>query len=129
MTTASAETAQQSYRPTPEWKLKGRRKPLPLWDRTKFLLLLALLFGVLVWNKYLEIAAGRRLGRRRRAGGRAPALDPVLAIVEVVRQLHFRLSELSARYHRFWTERVFGRSTSVDRAPVQRLDPVPASRA
>ena len=33
--------------------LKQLRKPLPLWDRTKFLLLLALLFGVLVWNEYL----------------------------------------------------------------------------
>ena len=119
MTTASAEpaqsapapSAQESYRPTPKWKLKGRRKPLPLWDRSKFLLLLALLFGVLVWNKYLEIAPN---GNWFDAVEQVAALQRwilILAIVEVLRQLHFRLSELSGAYHRFWTEKVFARST------------------
>jgi cell division protease FtsH len=114
MTIASAEPAQQepaqqSYRPTPAWKLQGKRKPLPLWDRTKFLLLLALLFNVMVWNKYLEIQPN---GNWVDAMEQVAALQRwilIVAIVEVVRQLHFRLSELSAGYHRLWTDKVFGR--------------------
>jgi hypothetical protein len=109
MTTASAEAAQDSHRPTPDWKAKGRRKPLPLWDRSKFLLLLAVLFGVLVWNKALEIQPN---GNWLDAVEQVAALQRwilVLTIVEILRQLHFRVSELSGGYHRFWTEKVFGR--------------------
>jgi cell division protease FtsH len=114
MTTASAEPAQQepaqqSYRPTPAWKLKGRRKPLTTWDRTKFLMLLTLLFGLLVWNEYLKIEPE---GNWLDAANQIAATQVwilVLAVIEVLRQLHLRISELSSSYHGFWTQKVFGR--------------------
>ncbi|WP_169949536.1 AAA family ATPase [Microbispora sp. H11081] len=84
------------------------RKRLPLWDRTKFLILLAVAFGVLVWN---EIAT---------FSGIISPYDAVvltvtnaswvlwLAGAELLRQIHFLISERSAGYHRFWTRTVFG---------------------
>jgi cell division protease FtsH len=97
------------HRPTPAWKRRGTRKPLAWWDRTKFLFLIAGLFGLLVWNEYLRIEP---LGTwadavTQIAAGQRWLL--ILAGIEVLRQVHFVISERSAWYHRFWTERVFGR--------------------
>ncbi|MEV0968143.1 AAA family ATPase [Microtetraspora glauca] len=84
------------------------RKRLPFWDRAKFLVLLAVLFGVLVMNTYGSFP------------GIIPVRDAVtktaeestwilwLAGLELIRQLHFLISERSAGYHRFWTKKVFG---------------------
>jgi ATP-dependent Zn protease len=98
-----------SHRSVPRWKERGTRKPLPWWDRIKFLLLLNALFFVLVWNEYLRIEP---LGTWDAAINQIAATQRwliVLAALEFLRQVHFRISELSPRYHRFWTERVFGR--------------------
>jgi cell division protease FtsH len=83
------------------------RKRTPLWDRVKFLILLSLVWFVLVWaavaeNPLLSFADSVRIQSR------AAAWVFVLLGVELLRQLHFLVSERSARYHRFWTERVFG---------------------
>ena len=93
------------------------RKPLGLWDRLKFLILLTLLWFVLVWaamadNPLLsfEDAAREQLS--------SAAWILVLAGIEVLRQLHFIISERSERYHRFWTNRIFG---GLDRAARRRL--------
>src|SRR5262249_59888266 len=83
------------------------RKPLALWDRVKYLLLLAALFGFFVWA---DMADNPLL----------PFVDAVedevrskwwillLAGIEVVRQVHYLISEHWAAYHRFWTTKVFG---------------------
>ncbi|MEO6713512.1 MAG: AAA family ATPase, partial [Mycobacteriales bacterium] len=83
------------------------RKPLSFWDRSKFLILLTLLWFVLVWaamadNPLLtfEDAAREQL--------RSASWVLVLAAIEVVRQIHFVVSERSRHYHGFWTNRVFG---------------------
>lgn len=98
-----------AHRPTPTWKRRGTRKPLAWWDRTKFLILIAALFSLLVWNEYLRIEP---LGTWADAVVQVAAGQRwlvVLAAVEVLRQVHFAISERSARYHRLWTEMVFGR--------------------
>jgi len=83
------------------------RKRLPVWDRIKFLILLGLVWFLLVWS--------------------AMANDPILGFsdavkievrtgywvfillgLEVLRQIHFLISEHWRAYHRFWTWLVFG---------------------
>jgi hypothetical protein len=83
------------------------RKRTPLWDRTKFIALLTLVWFVLVWasmadNPLLSFQDALRVQARE------AAWVFVLLGVELVRQLHFLVSEHSTGYHRFWTERVFG---------------------
>jgi ATP-dependent Zn protease len=78
-----------------------------LWDRVKFLLLLTTVWFVLVWaamadNPLLPFVDAARQQLL------AAAWVLVLIGIEVVRQLHFLISEHWARYHRFWTDRVFG---------------------
>jgi cell division protease FtsH len=84
------------------------RKPLALWDRVKFLLLLTGLYWFFVWA---ELADNPLL----------PFTDAVrdtvtdkpwifwLAGIEVLRQLHYLVSEHWARYHQFWSKKIFGR--------------------
>ena len=94
-----------SGRPRDEDRLT--RKPLPVWDRIKFLLLLTLLWFVLVWS----VMANNPLT------GFADAAKLelhtgwwvfILLGLEVIRQVHFLISEHSAGYHRFWTDTFFG---------------------
>jgi cell division protease FtsH len=96
-------------RPVPKWKERGTRKPLAWWDRAKFILLIAVLFGVLVWNEYLRIEP---LGTWSDAAVQIASAQQWLVWLfglEVARQLHFVISERSAGYNRFWTDKVFGR--------------------
>jgi len=95
----------RSGRPRDEDRLT--RKPLTFWDRIKFLLLLGLLWFVLVWS---AMANDPLVGfsDAMRIEVRAAWWVFLLLGLEVLRQLHFFISEHSAGYHRFWTERVFG---------------------
>ena len=94
-----------SGRPRDEDRLT--RKPLSIWDRIKFILLLILLWFILVWSvmatnplpgfsdaALLEVRTGWWVF--------------VLLGLEVIRQVHFFISERSARYYRFWTYTFFG---------------------
>jgi cell division protease FtsH len=83
------------------------RKKMVLWDRVRLLLLLAVAWLVIVWA---AVADNPLL----------PFVDAVrihvvesqwllwLAGAELLRQVHFLLSERSAGYHAFWSQRVFG---------------------
>ncbi|MGI5156215.1 AAA family ATPase [Microbispora sp. CA-102843] len=84
------------------------RKRLPLWDRTKFLLLLAVAFGVLVWNTTATYEGIISIYDAFVLTVRDASWILWLVGVEVVRQIHFLISERSAGYHRFWTRKVFG---------------------
>ncbi|MBX6382591.1 MAG: AAA family ATPase [Microbispora sp.] len=84
------------------------RKRLPLWDRIKFLILLAVAFGVLLWNQIVTYEGIISLYDAFAMTVRDASWVLWLAGVEVVRQIHFLVSERSAGYHRFWTQRVFG---------------------
>jgi ATP-dependent Zn protease len=96
---------------------QSTRKPLSLWDRAKYLLLLALLWLWLVWAAMADNVI-LPFQESMRQVTRSSVWIPVLAAVEVLRQLHFFVSEKSERYHRFWTERVFG---GVDRMAKRRM--------
>ena len=83
------------------------RKPMPLWDRIKWLLLLAILWLILVWT----IMADNPLV------GFADAVRIqvhmgwwvfVLFGLELVHQVHLLISEHWAAYNQFWVNRVWG---------------------
>jgi cell division protease FtsH len=105
-------TAPEGLRPPggrPRDEDRRTRKPLPFWDRIKFLLLLTALWFILVWsttssNPLVPFSDALRIQLR------AGFWVIVLAGLEVVRQLHFLISEHWAGYHRFWTYRVFAGS-------------------
>ncbi len=77
------------------------RVHLPIFDRTKFLLLISLTFLILIWadladNPLLSFSDAFSLAVKNRAW------LLVLLVVEIFRQGHFLLAELLAPYHGFW---------------------------
>ena len=88
-------------------KNRQTRKPIPLWDRLKFLLLLALLWWILVWS---AMASNPLMGISDaiRTEIRSGSWVFVLACLEALRQIHILISEHWAAYHRFWTQTFFG---------------------
>ena len=95
------------------------RKPLPIWDRIKFLLLLVLLWFVLVWS---VMASDPLVGFVDAMRIEVTSGWWVFALfaLELIRQLHFLISEHWAGYHRFWTKSFFGR---LDGSKNRRLSP------
>lgn len=77
------------------------RKRMALWDRTKFLLLLGLLFGFFVWSAMADnplVPVEDALNQALAAKWWVLAL----AGVELIRQTHYLVSETSAGYHQAW---------------------------
>jgi cell division protease FtsH len=98
-------------------KAEGTRKRLSFWDRIKVLLLLVLLWFVLVWavianDPQVPFSDAMRIETR------SGAWVFVLIGLEAVRQIHYLISEHSARYHRFWTVTFFG---GIERLSHRRL--------
>ena len=93
------------------------RKPLGFWDRIKFLLLLTLLWFVLVWS---VMANDPLVGfsDAMRIEARSGWWVFLLIGLELLRQIHFLVSEHWRAYHRFWTSTVFG---GMERASHRRL--------
>src|ERR1700733_6272196 len=83
------------------------RKPLGIWDRIKFLILLGAIWIILVWS---VMANDPLVGFSDavRIEVRTGWWVFVLAGLELLRQIHFLISEHSAGYYRFWTWMVFG---------------------
>ena len=93
----------------PRERDRTTRKRLPFWDRVKFLLLFTVAWFALVWasmadNPILPFVDALRDQLR---SGKGIALM-VLAGIEVLRQLHFLISEHVSWYHRLWTKGIFG---------------------
>ncbi len=100
-------SADQQSRPRDEERLT--RKPLAWWDRIKILILLLGVWGALLWadiagNPLLPLSAAFQLAMTNTF--RLAIL--ALAGLEVVRQIHYAISEHWSRYHRFWAHKVFG---------------------
>jgi cell division protease FtsH len=93
------------------------RKPLGLWDRIRFLLLLTLLWFILVWSTEADDPLVH-FGDAVRIELRSGLWIIILAGLEVLRQIHFLISEHWAGYHQFWTRGVFG---GFERATRRRL--------
>jgi cell division protease FtsH len=93
------------------------RKPLGFWDRIKFLLLLTLLWFVLVWSLMANdpiVGFSDAMRTEVRSGGWVF----LLLGLELLRQVHFLISEHARGYYRFWTSTVFG---SVERTTHRKL--------
>ncbi|MBG0830989.1 AAA family ATPase [Planomonospora sp. ID67723] len=84
------------------------RKRMPFWDRIKFVLILTIIYFILVWN---NVASNEGIMSFRDGmivtANEAPWIFWLLG-AEVLRQVHFLVSERSAGYHGFWTRGVFG---------------------
>jgi cell division protease FtsH len=93
------------------------RKKMGLWDRLRLLLLFAIAWLVIVWASMAD--------NPLLPFGDAALIQLVdsqwllwLAGAELLRQVHFFVSERSSAYHRFWTQHVFG---GIDRALRRRF--------
>jgi cell division protease FtsH len=97
----------------PEEPVRPTRPPLKLWDRIKFLLLFAIVFLLLVWSLManFELLQMPFIDAVRIESGETYGIITITLFgLEVLRQIHFFISEKSAGYHRFWTQTVFGGS-------------------
>ncbi|AEA28627.1 AAA family ATPase [Pseudonocardia benzenivorans] len=107
--------AQHHHVPPPE--RPTTRKPMPMWNRIRLLLLFAVAFFVIVWaamadNPLISFADSLRIQIYE------SQWLIWLAGLELLRQLHYFVSERSVGYHRFWSEKVFG---GFDRAVKKRF--------
>ena len=93
------------------------RPKIPFWNRIRLLLLFVIAWLILVWAAMADNPL-------------LPFVDSVriqlhdsqwliwLAGLELLRQIHYLVEERSARYHRFWSQKVFG---GADRAVRRRM--------
>jgi cell division protease FtsH len=96
-----------AYTGRPRDEDRKTRKPLAFWDRIKILVMLALAWSVMLWaeivdNPIIPVADAVR------DTVRAKWWILALGGLELVRQVHYLISEHSAGWHRFWSEKVFG---------------------
>ena len=83
------------------------REPVVWWDRVKILGALVLLWFVLVWARVTNtpIESWSDAARQEVVSG---AWLLALIGLETVRQVHYLISERSARWHRWWSRGFFG---------------------
>ena len=93
------------------------RKPLPFWDRIKFLVLLTAVWFILVWSLMANDPIVGFLDAMR-IEVRTGWWVFILGGLELIREVHYLISEHWRGYYRFWTERVFG---GINRTTRRRL--------
>jgi cell division protease FtsH len=100
--------------PPPEYKSRERdedrstRKPLGWWDRIKILLLLGGSFMLLVWGTLAQFEGLISFRDAFNQTVRQQWWLIGLFGLELLRQIHFIISEHSAAYHQLWMRRFFG---------------------
>jgi ATP-dependent Zn protease len=111
-------TAPPEYRSRQRDEERLTRKPMAVWDRVKLLLLLAvaaffMLSASITSTPPLQVqfldAPLVGLADAIRMDLGTYVVLTVLAGLEVVRQLHYLVSEHWSRYHLFWSRKVFSR--------------------
>src|SRR5215475_10096700 len=114
---ADIPTGQSPPGSPPGEDTRATRKRMSFFDRIKILLLLAAIWWILVWA---AVANGGIVpfSDALRIETRAGAWVFVLMGLEAIRQIHYLISEHSARYHHFWTVTFFG---GVERLSHRRL--------
>ena len=100
----------QGGRPREEDSLT--RKPLPLWDRIKWLVVLAILWLILVWSIMADDPLVGFADAARIQVNEGWWVF-VLAGLELIHQIHILISEHWARYNQFWVNKVWGGSERV----------------
>ncbi|MCE0768365.1 AAA family ATPase [Pseudonocardia kujensis] len=110
-------TEQSAHHEPPPEKFEPRRRKASLWDRGKLLLLFVVAFLVIVWS---QVADNPLI-----TFSDAFRIETVesqwllwLAGLELLRQIHYFVSERWSAYHVFWTRKVFG---GTDRALKKRF--------
>jgi cell division protease FtsH len=100
--------------PPPEYRSRERdeeratRKPLELWDRVKFILLLLGIWALFLWANLAQFDP--QISSRQAFTQTLRSYWWLLALagLELIRQIHYVISEHWAGYHRYVTQRVFG---------------------
>ena len=97
-----SQVSQLENRPSrPRDTDRKTRIHLSFYDRIKFLLLFAITFLVLAWSSLAENPIlSVEDGLRNTASSKSWLI--VLAVIEVIRQIHFILAEVLAPYHGVW---------------------------
>ncbi len=83
------------------------RRAVSLFDRVKILVVLAAVFAFLLWRLRSDQPAFT-FGDTLITQLQRSSWILVLALIEVVRQLHYLVSEQNAKYNHFWVDRVWG---------------------
>ena len=107
MTPTETVTSGPQFTSRPRDDERTTRKPLPLWDRVKFLLLLAGLYWFFVWGSMADNPLLPFVDAVRDEAAAKWWLF-LLGGIELLRQTHYLVSEHWAAYHQFWTRKVFG---------------------
>ncbi len=102
--------------PPPQYKSRPRddelptRKPMGEWDRVKILVLLLGTWALVFWTTLAgnPILAVVDAVNQVTASGTGQTLM-VLIVLEIVRQVHYIISEHSPAWHQFFKAKVFGR--------------------
>jgi cell division protease FtsH len=84
------------------------RRPLPFWDRIKWLVLLAAIWLILVWATMGDDPLVGFLDACRMQVHMGLWVF-ILMGLELIHQIHFFISERSARYNQFWVKKVWGK--------------------
>ena len=107
----------QAHISRPRDRDRALRRKLDMWDRTKYLVLLSVLFGVMLWQD----VSGNPIKSVPDAFWDTVSQQVwiwVLVILEVLRQIHFVIAEHWSRYYKFWKFKIFARfdktSTLID---------------
>ena len=97
-----SQVSQLENRPSrPRDTDRKTRIHLSFYDRIKFLLLFAITFLVLTWSSLAENPIlSVEDGLKNTASSKSWLI--VLAVIEIIRQIHFILAEVLAPYHGFW---------------------------
>ena len=95
------------HEPVPDDARPKVRPKMQLWDRLKFLVLIAVIFALLVAKQKSDIPI-MSVGEAIKDQLRSKWWLLVLAGIEVLRQLHYLICEHSARYNQFWEEHIWG---------------------
>ncbi|GAA0432473.1 hypothetical protein Acor_76240 [Acrocarpospora corrugata] len=84
------------------------RKKMVFWDRAKIIIFLGVVFLALSMKTYGEFAGIMTFQDALYEQAAATPWILYLIGIDVLRQVHFLISERSAAYHGFWTKGVFG---------------------
>ena len=95
------------HEPDPDDREDKVRRKVVAWDRIKVLVLLGTLFALWTASKHSAIPI-MTWGDALRDQFRAKWWLEGLAGVEILRQIHYLISERSEGWHRFWQKKLFG---------------------
>lgn len=88
-------------------KLKEYRRRSAPWDRVRVLVALSVIFLFMSWAKMTDPFLSFREAATETARGGFGRFLLILMGLEVLRQIHYLISEHWSGYHRFWKNRVF----------------------